>query len=62
MRKDKSKTINNINFTKTQLGFDEGIELLTTLGHFYKRYFCKNFFISYNNIALLNKSSIKALI
>jgi hypothetical protein len=33
MRKEKSKTINNINFTVTQLGFDDGIELLTTLGH-----------------------------
>lgn len=33
MRKEKSKTINNVNFTITQLGFDEGIELLTTLGH-----------------------------
>ena len=33
MRKEKEQTINGINFKVTQLGFADGMELLTTLGH-----------------------------
>jgi hypothetical protein len=32
MRKEKEQTINNVNFKITQLGFADGMELLTTLG------------------------------
>ena len=33
MRKEKDKSISGINFKVTQLGFEDGIELLTTLGN-----------------------------
>lgn len=32
MRKEKEQTINGINFKVTQLGFADGMELLTTIG------------------------------
>jgi len=60
MRKEKDKTINGISFKVTQLGFEDGVELLTTLGNIVGPALANKDFSGDNPISMLGQILAKA--
>jgi hypothetical protein len=60
MRKEKDKAINGVNFKVTQLGFEDGVELLTALGNIVGPALANKDFNSDNPTAILGQILAKA--